>query len=858
MIHNDVEFWRYLESLPKGHPDLPTPRVCRLLQRAFSKWNEKPLWLLEEDVGHLFRNRDDIGSDEKEVLRKKPAIERKGLAIRRMFEVITAPEIAKRAGSFEVDADELVLGTLPPFSVGQGKEFVRYLTDEEELSAMLNYLNELSPMGHIVPDHQRVVSQGLKALMDECEKLREAACDERKPFYTAVLHSLDAIIFLANRYADEAERVAESLDSDDPRRLTLGEAAQRLRRVPSSPAKTFLEAIQSIYLVHCALHWTVEIVPLGRLDQILQPFYERDVKNGVITAQEAQEALDCLWVKLDEKVILNRRFLENRFTACDGVLTGFFGPSNYDQGALLNQWMQQITIGGYRSDNSEVPTDSCNDVTRMCLECARRLPLNSPTLDLRVNASTPADVLELAAKALMSGGAHPVLLNDEKIIAGYQDVCEGKIPLASLRNYACDGCYETMPAGESEFSFGFVSAPEMIEKTLNRGATYAQSGPIHLRGIKESWRSPPAQELESWDDFLLTLAHHTRLACHRYVHNLLMNYGNKVNVAPSPLLSALIGGCIEKGRDLSDGGARYHIFSPLLTGISTAADSLYAIKSLVYDRKVVSLEELASVLMSNWGKNLINTQDGALPAIGPVVSDRRLEEIRIMCNSCEKFGFGNREVDSLGWWLINQFCDNVQEVWRSELHASARRDLRKRYSTDKNEFEIFLVPGVGTFEQYVFGGTFLGASADGRSSGDPIASDISPAPVHRDIEPIVDLASGRHVRVGDLSASFESYADICMNRLGDGAPADYNLPEDFPIEHLCSLLERFAKGEGGSVATFTVADPNTFRAAQQRPSEYNLLRVRMGGWSEFFVCLFPEHQEQHRRRPLFTLGEKST
>jgi pyruvate-formate lyase len=105
--------------------------------------------------------------------------------------------------------------------------------------------------------------------------------------------------------------------------------------------------------------------------------------------------------------------------------------------------------------------------------------------------------------------------------------------------------------------------------------------------------------------------------------------------------------------------------------------------------------------------------------------------------------------------------------------------------------------------------------------------------------------------MGAIPDSFRSYADSSMYRLGDGAPADYNLPEDFPLARLVEQLRAFAQGKGGSVATFTVADPETLLGAQRNPDSFNLVRVRMGGWTEFFVCLFPEHQEQHRRRPLF-------
>src|SRR5262249_23907905 len=150
-----------------------------------------------------------------------------------------------------------------------------------------------------------------------------------------------------------------------------------------------------------------------RLDQLLGPLYKNDKS---LTPQAAQELIDCFWMKLDERGILNFRHVENRFTAADGVLTCLFGSSTYHQGALLNQLMQPITVGDEVADAAKAPVDACNEVTRLCLVAARRLPLNSPTLDLRVHKGTPADVIELAAKALMSGGAHPVLLNDDIVV----------------------------------------------------------------------------------------------------------------------------------------------------------------------------------------------------------------------------------------------------------------------------------------------------------------------------------------------------------------------------------------------------------------------------------------------------------
>ncbi len=286
MHHSDVAYWRYLQSLPTGHPDLPTPRVCRLLERAFQRWREKPLWLKEEDVGHLFRGRSDLDHERRRELTEWPVPLRKAAAIQRMFEIITDPQVARASGTFGVDEDEIILGTLPPFSVGQGKEFVRYLTRDEELTAMLDYLNELSPMGHIVPDHRRAVRLGITGLNERAERYATDANEGGKIFLAAVRQSLEAVSFYAGRYAEEAERLAATFTATDPRHQSLKNAAQRLRKIMSGAPETFIEAVQCVFLFHCALHWTVEIVPLGRLDRILQPYYRRDLRLGRITPAE--------------------------------------------------------------------------------------------------------------------------------------------------------------------------------------------------------------------------------------------------------------------------------------------------------------------------------------------------------------------------------------------------------------------------------------------------------------------------------------------------------------------------------------------------------------------------------------------
>jgi hypothetical protein len=167
MHHNDIDYWRHLQSLPTGDRDLPSPRVCRQLLRTMGQWKSRPGWLTETQVGHLFRDRTDLPDARKAALAAEPIIIRKALGIKRMLELIMDPEIAQRAGSGGLMADEAIVGVLPPFAVGQGKEFVRYLTEAEELAGQLDYLNELSPMGHIVPNHRTMIERGLDAIAEE-------------------------------------------------------------------------------------------------------------------------------------------------------------------------------------------------------------------------------------------------------------------------------------------------------------------------------------------------------------------------------------------------------------------------------------------------------------------------------------------------------------------------------------------------------------------------------------------------------------------------------------------------------------------------------------------------------------------
>jgi len=850
MHKNILSYWQTLENLPQGHRDKPSSRNCILLQEMFEKWHTKPAWLTQDQLGHLF---DYYKGESRKKVENLSVMERKGLSVQKTLELITREEFWFNGQTMQVHPLEMVVGSLPPYSVGQGKELMRYLTEKEALKWEIQFLNEWSPFGHTVPDHNVILKHGTSGIIEMCQNYKKSSNNKAKiSFYTAIINIMEGINHYANAYADRCEKLKNAYNPEDFEFKNMGAIANRLRRVPAKPAESFLDALQCIYFMHCALHFTGEIVPLGRLDQLLIDYYRKDLANGNIREVEAQNAIDALWIKLDEKVILNRRFAEDRFTSSDGALLGTGAASNFDQGALLNQWMQQITIGGVIANNANEPEDAANEITEMCLHAARKLPLNSPTLDLRVHKNTKPKILKLAAEALMSGGAHPVLLNDDRIIPALHKKTGGNVELSSARNYACDGCYETLFAGETEFSFGFVGALDILEKALNSGAGFAFSGATYLRGTKGSFRTKQAINIKSYREFYEILLHHLEIGCHKFFNGILNQYGIKENVSPSPLLSSMITGCLERGRDISGGGAKYKLFSPLMTGISTAVDSLYVIKKLVFEDDFMTLEELVCALRTNWGQEM--------ELVGLYLTKDRINEIRAKCIEQPKFGHNNKEVDEIAWQLIEDFYNKLEKAKSSDVHKEQWKTLEKKYSDEDAPFEILIAPGVGTFEQYVFGGSFIGATPDGRLKFQAIASDLSPSPRNTILknedkdETINEQNSKIENNLIDnpnttLIEGINSYKDNRIDLLSDGAPADLNIREDFPLEELVKVLEKFAKGDGGNILTITVANPETFEKAEKNPEDYNLLRVRMGGWTEFFITLFPDHKDQHKRRP---------
>jgi pyruvate-formate lyase len=315
------------------------------------------------------------------------------------------------------------------------------------------------------------------------------------------------------------------------------------------------------------------------------------------------------------------------------------------------------------------------------------------------------------------------------------------------------------------------------------------------------------------------------------------------------LLSVFIDDCIEKGLDYYNGGAKYNIYGPCYIALSSTINSLYAIKKMVFDPKaaVTSLPELLDCLSCDWGYKMsepfVSTLEGDARIAAKADRYKRLREIAL---TMPRYGRGNPEVDKLGDQVISKIADISVQTFTSPVNQVKGQltDLAKKLGTKEQPFGIQIQPGIGTFENHVEMGAWNGASADGRRAGTTVASDLSPAPSPADLP--VD-----HQEAG-FKASLAGFAGEGTLKITDGAPTDFNIPEDFPLDKLVDVLKQFAKGMSSNILTITTASPVTFEEAMTHPEKYDLVRVRTGGWSEFFTAMFPVIQEQHRRRPLST------
>ncbi len=857
MFYNSVDYLNAMGTGQYGPGDPPSQRILALLGKVFGRWRDK--WYKPLDTPRMQPLAAYLERGEEGYL-VAPVPVRQGLSVKKMLSrVCTTTDYPVprdswcwRADVFRIDPHDLLAGVMPELSLGRGKEIMPYLTPDERLAGWLTAeLDETSGMGHVVPKHARLLSVGLGAMLEDLRTRLASATGDQQIFYQSAVLSLEGVQEYCQNYALLAEKLAADSADHPEAQANFNAIAARMRKLATDKPDDFLEATQLVFTYHCCLHLTGLPTSVGRLDQLLWPFF------ATTTEAAAQEILDAFWVKLGEKALHNRQHATDHVTYGTTSVSYVGGP--FPQGDGINQWVQQVTVGGYLANDNPTPQPASNRLTLLCLKSARRLPLNAPVLSLRVHPGMDEEIIEEAARALASGGSHPILFQEDRMVRALHEF--SGLPLEAARNYVCDGCYEPMVEGQCEFMFSNVTLLDPLELALNQGARFTGAGPVYLRGSKVSFRSPKAEDITDFGQFLELYLEHLRWLTVQFFTGVLDNYGSLWSYCPCPLLSAAVDGCVETGRDLTNGGAKYHLIAPMFLAGSVAIDSLYAINKLVFDPEtaVTTLPELVVALQNDWGFAMTEPFQSVLA--GELRSQERasrFKQIRAAALALPRFGMGHKEVDVIGEALIGGMAALSRQILANppEPLASTLANLKKNYSTADQPWDLTLQVGMGTFEAYVGDALGSGASPDGRRNAQPFPSDFSPTPVPQDLPPIAQdpLAKGAVPGTNrPIYTALSSWnVDAINHEVSNAAPVDLNVREDFPVDKIAELIREYAAGNVGSnLLTITMADPDTYEAAAAQPERYELVRVRMGGWTEFFSAMFPAHHDQHRRRPYF-------
>jgi pyruvate formate-lyase/glycerol dehydratase family glycyl radical enzyme len=615
-------------------------------------------------------------------------------------------------------------------------------------------------IGHVLVDYDHVMAKGLLRIKGEIQEKLEALdltdpeLGGKHAFYQAELILCDAIMDWAGRYAREAERLAAT--EPDPRwQAELRRIAETCARVPAWPAGGFREAVQSFWFTHLLLYIEQDglAVSPGRFDQYMYPYYRRSIEDGLITREEAQELLECLWIKFTE------------------VMRAYdFECAKYYAGFSISE---NIVLGGQDREGN----DATNELSFMCLEAEAHTSLSQPNLGVRVHSGTPGGFFMKAVEVASTGRTKPEFFSDE---VGIPALVSLGVPLEEARDYGISGCVEAVPPHANGMTNAAMSnIGKALELALNDGV-------CRLSGKQIGPRTGDPRNFRSIEEVVGAFRAQVAAYVRQMVTALNVIERTHAQVYPLPYFSLVMDDCLERGLDITAGGARYNYTGPQAVGLGDVADSLAAIKKLVFEENRVSMAELVEALEANF-------------------EDR--EPLRqALIHKAPKWGNDDDYVDELAREVVGIFCDEVAQ------YRNTRGGVYR--------------PGVYSVSANVPLGLHVGALPNGRLSRTPLADGV--APVHG-----VDLEGP--------TAIVKSVAKLDHRKITNGTILNLKFTPELLSnsrgkEGLAHLIRTFFD-LGGWHVQFNVVSAEKLRAAQKDPERHKGLIIRVAGYSAFFVEL---------------------
>lgn len=636
------------------------------------------------------------------------------------------------------------------------KDFINAQMTDEVKTAVATQIFSVNQtdkgQGHIIIDYPRLLNNGLAALVSEMK----AHCTQQPEnhFYAAVLIVLEAAQRHILRYAVLAETLAVACPDATRRQELLSIAATSRHNAERRP-EDFHQACQLFWYMNIILQYesNASSISLGRFDQYMLPFWQASLNRGV-DAQTLRELLESLWVKCNDIVLL-------RSTSSARYFAGF--PTGYT--ALL---------GGL----TENGRSAVNALSFMCLDAYQSVRLPQPNLGVRVNELIDRPFLRKTAETIRLGTGIPQIFNDEVVVPAFLN---RGVSLEDARDYAVVGCVELSIPGRTYglHDIAMFNLLKVMEIVLHEN----EGNPdINWEGLQAQIRDK--------------IRHYIKLMVEG---SNICDIGHR-DWAPVPLLSSFISDCIENGKDITDGGARYNFSGVQGIGIANLSDSLHALKGMVFDQQRMSFDELLAVLKANFA-----TPEG--------------KEVRArLINRFEKYGNDIDKVDNISADLLRFYCKEVEKY----------RNPRGGQFT----------PGSYTVSAHVPLGSVVGATPDGRFAGEQLADGGLSPMLGQDCQgPTAVLKS-----VSKLDNYLLSNGTLLNVKF---TPA--TLEGEGGLNKLSDFLLAFTKLKLQHVQ-FNVVNADMLREAQQRPQDFAGLVVRVAGYSAFFVELSKEIQDDIIRR----------
>lgn len=630
-----------------------------------------------------------------------------------------------------------------------------------EISKVVKINQTDHAQGHICPNVKEWLELGPAGVIAKAEKNLVGANASQQEFYRCVILVMQGVQKFMQRYADLLE---EKADSYPKYTASMRELAKICQNLQNCPAQSFHEALQSTWFLFVVLHMESNASSFspGRLDQILYPYYQKDLAEKKMDDDQALEMIECLWLKFNEIVYLRNKNSAKYFA---GFPIGF-----------------NVAVGG-QDENGK---DASNALSHLLIQAQEDIGLPQPNLSVRLFEHTDQVLLTHAVKCVSKGSGMPQFFNDKAIVSPLMDLGISK---KDALNYAIVGCVELTTHGNN---LGWSDAAmfnmnKVLELTLNHGKcllTGKQMGPdLGSLSTYASFSDLEAAYQKMMDYFIEKM-----IPCCEGVEKA------HIDCLPTPFLSAVIDDCMDKGMDVTAGGAHYNLSGIQMIQVANLADSLAAIKELVYDKKKVDASHLEKALQNNF------------------VGDEVLRQM--LLHRVPKYGNDVAWVDELGakWALY------------------FREQLRKYKNYRNGPYHT----GMYTVSAHVPMGQNVGASADGRFAQDPLADGGLSAVYGRDIQgPTAVLKS-----VSKMDNSCTTNGGLLNMKF---------LPDFFKTEagitKFCNFLRAFVDLEVPHIQ-FNVVSKENLLDAQKHPDQYRSLTVRVAGYTAYFTELAGDLQNE--------------